>query len=658
STGVGSVTQNSALSRLSLSGTNTFDGVYTITSGAMSFVNRVSLFNADTAKWTSSKIAVSSGGTLSLGYGGVAKFSAAEISTINNGDILVVGSNLGIDTSDSQTYSNAITDANGGTRSIGFEKLGAGVLTITGNNTYSGDTILSQGSLNVGAAQSGSTGPLSNSTIQFRGGTLQFSAANTFDYSGRISNTSNQAIRIDTNSQTVTFATAFGGTNTTLNKLGTGTLILTAANTYGPASSSTTIFTDVSGGTLRAADGAVYAGDANLKKIFGLGGVQLANSTTLDLRANGQNDNSSQILTYGNQLQVSSTGASYTVNVDRESATGGTGKTIAMGNHNVGANTTLNVTGGNGFQFSIGSYAPGGGGTASTTLLNPTSANLLIGSIGGGTNSASPTVTLGGTSTGNVVTGVIANNGSPGATGTAILKSNTSTWRLNGTNTYTGTTTVNGGKLLINGSTAASSRAVTVNTGGTLGGTGNLFGGTGTSLSAGVTVNAGGTLAPGDLNASIGILRVSSISTAAALTFAPGGTYFWEMAALVDNVGGTAGTDFDQIQMLGANGNLVLGGTSQLTLGFANSIADPNSADPFWQIARSWTIIKAGASTTNTGSTNFNSLTNANFTSGSFSTTADALGNVILNFTPVPEPSSAAIAFGLAGLLGFRRRRG
>jgi hypothetical protein len=71
-----------------------------------------------------------------------------------------------------------------------------------------------------------------------------------------------------------------------------------------------------------------------------------------------------------------------------------------------------------------------------------------------------------------------------------------------------------------------------------------------------------------------------------------------------------------------------------------------------------WTIIKAGAGTTNTGSTNFSGLTNANFASGSFSKTADSQGNVILHFTPVPEPSSIAIGAGLAGLPAFRRRRG
>src|SRR5262249_6619942 len=79
-------------------------------------------------------------------------------------------------------------------------------------------------------------------SIVFGGGTLQYSAANNADYSGRFSTAASQPIVIDTNAQTVTFATALSSSNGTLtvnDSAGTGTLILTAANAYSGATTIT-----------------------------------------------------------------------------------------------------------------------------------------------------------------------------------------------------------------------------------------------------------------------------------------------------------------------------------------------------------------------------------------------------------------------------------
>ena len=64
-----------------------------------------------------------------------------------------------------------------------------------------------------------------------------------------------------------------------------------------------------------------------------------------------------------------------------------------------------------------------------------------------------------------------------GVNALTLAKAGTGTWILSGTNSYTGTTTVNGGKLLVNkpGSLGFSS-AVTVNLGGILGGDGTVNG--------------------------------------------------------------------------------------------------------------------------------------------------------------------------------------
>ena len=116
----------------------------------------------------------------------------------------------------------------------GFIKTGAGTMTLSATNTYTGGTTLNAGILKLNAPESaGISGPLGKSgTITFGGGALQYSAANQFDYSGSFSTAANQLINIDTAGQNVTFVSALTNSGGTLTKLGAGTLTLTGANTY------------------------------------------------------------------------------------------------------------------------------------------------------------------------------------------------------------------------------------------------------------------------------------------------------------------------------------------------------------------------------------------------------------------------------------------
>ena len=104
-----------------------------------------------------------------------------------------------------------------------------------------------------GTETAGTSGPLGKSgAITFAGGTLQYSSTNAFDYSSRFATTS-QPMQIDTNGQTVTFASALMGSTAgslTLNDTAStpGSLSLTAANAY---SGTTTI----TGGTLQVGNG-------------------------------------------------------------------------------------------------------------------------------------------------------------------------------------------------------------------------------------------------------------------------------------------------------------------------------------------------------------------------------------------------------------------
>ena len=98
---------------------------------------------------------------------------------------------------------------------------------------------------------------------------------------------------------------------------------------------------------------------------------------------------------------------------------------------------------------------------------------------------------------------------------TSLIKEGGGDWTLTGSNTYSGTTTVNEGTLLVNGNQGAATGAVTVGANGTLGGTGVLGGA--------VTVNSGGILAPG---AGAGTLTISN-----SLTLSSGAELYFELGA-------------------------------------------------------------------------------------------------------------------------------
>jgi fibronectin-binding autotransporter adhesin len=117
-----------------------------------------------------------------------------------------------------------------------------------------------------------------------------------------------------------------------------------------------------------------------------------------------------------------------------------------------------------------------------------------------------------------------------------LVKMGTGTQTLSGTNAYTGATTVNGGALWVDGSLAARS-AVTVASGGALGGTGKVYGVT--------TIAAGGQLLPGP-ESGVGLLTLAS-----NLTVAAGGVVQMALGSSSDGVS--------------VGGKLMLGGTLNIT---------------------------------------------------------------------------------------------
>jgi MYXO-CTERM domain-containing protein len=185
------------------------------------------------------------GTTPTITLGAVVNASSnATLTYLVQNNILLSGTTLftGTGNATSFTFSGVIDDAGAG---YGITKTGTKIVILTGANTYTGTTNIGGGEINVSASDSGTAGPLGIGPIVFSGGSLQYSAANQYDYSSRFSTANGQAYSIDTNGQNVTYATALNSSGGSLTKQGLGQLTLSAANTY---SGNTTL----QGGTLEA----------------------------------------------------------------------------------------------------------------------------------------------------------------------------------------------------------------------------------------------------------------------------------------------------------------------------------------------------------------------------------------------------------------------
>jgi autotransporter-associated beta strand protein len=210
-------------------------------------------------------------------------------------------------TSGAATQSGVISEI-GGARPI--EKIGAGRLNLAADNTYTGPTIITAGTLAIG--DGGMTGSIASNSI-INNGTLVFNRLNRLTYGGVISGTGNLVkdfaittliltgdntytgtttvngftLQIGdggttgtlgagavTNNGTLAFdrsndftvANAIGGTGR-LTKAGAGRLVLTGANTY-------------TGGTIISA-GTLQVGSGTLAGSLGTGGVTIGTGSTL-----------------------------------------------------------------------------------------------------------------------------------------------------------------------------------------------------------------------------------------------------------------------------------------------------------------------------------------------------------------------------------------
>jgi autotransporter-associated beta strand protein len=226
---------------------------------------------------------------------------------------------------DAPSVSDTIARVISGTGTV---QVNNGTLTLSGANTYTGNTVLSGGELIVDSAENlGTSGPLGvGGTITFSGGTLGFSSVNTYDYSPRFDTSASQLYSFDTAGQNVTFTNALTSSGGSLTKLGSGTLTLTGANTY---SGTTT----------------VSAGKLVIQGSQGNGSITVANSTALGVNQGGQQ------ITPASLTVGTSSSATLEFNGVNNTATAA----ISTGPVSVGGPIMINVNSG---SFLVGSHYP------------------------------------------------------------------------------------------------------------------------------------------------------------------------------------------------------------------------------------------------------------------------------------------------------------
>ncbi len=545
------------------------------------------------------------------------------------------GGSIEVDSDKTLTFSGTITDSsNGGVSSV--VKEGAGTMLVTGNHSYTGATTINAGTLKIG--DGGTAGSISGFSGVTNNATLEYDRSDSLSASYAIT-----------------------GTGSVVKK-GTGTLFLTSSSS------------DYSGGT--SIEGGKLALDAELATL-GSGAVTLANGAILQMHRGDASDNLSYGTEFANELHIAEGESGAFYNMARGDWSG---PLTGSGTLNLRVNATrgevtgdwsaftgqVNVTtrtGNDDFRVgggSVGLDMPGAAldlaaGVNLYQSANPPSSGDLttdhfIGELSGaaGSNIGGNPVggrftnwTVGALDTDSTFAGTIADS----AGAARLTKVGTGRLTLSGANSYTGATAVNGGTLLINGDQSAATGAVTVAGGATLGGSGTVGGDT--------TFEDGATHAVGN---SPGLQTFNG-----TVNYNQNSIFEWE---LVDNTTANRGSDWDAVNGssshdLNVNSNAVFniildgsdnGGTSAVDF-----------ADTFWAApgGQSWEVFSgfqsvAGLFTLGTITVDSNDQGYATY--GSFSLSSGS-GSLSLNWTPVPEPTTALAGLLLgAGLL--RRRRG
>jgi autotransporter-associated beta strand protein len=461
-----------------------------------------------------------SAGTLQIGAGGTTGSLAGNVT--NNAA-------LRFNRSDALTFAGAIS----GTGSV--TQAGAGVTTLTGNNTHTGGTTIAAGTLQLGAG--GTAGSLAGNVAN--NATLSFNRSDAVAFAGTISGTG-AVVQAGAGTTTLTASNTYtGATNVNAGTLlingtqsgATGAVLVGGGGTLGGTGATGGSVTVQNGGALQGSAGSVFTmaglalnagsqlnlglGAPSTTALFQVNGNQVAGNVTLD---GWYNVGGSGAFAPGSYRLIDYTGTLTNNTLQFGSASVNPGDLAIV----TSVPNQVNLT----FATTVSDYWTGGNGTWTAAAGN-TSWQNHAGAAAGAWQSR--TATFGGTAGtvtvdnaggavaftgaqfltngytvagGNLTTTTaetvlqVGNATAAGATATAnvsaviagtggLVKTDLGTLTLSGNNTYTGSTAVNAGTLLVTGNQTAATGLVTVAAGARLGGTGSL---------ASVSISDGGVL--------------------------------------------------------------------------------------------------------------------------------------------------------------------
>lgn len=304
----------------------------------------------------------------------------------------------------------------------------------------------------------------------------------------------------------------------------------------------------------------------------------------------------------------------------------------------------LDINNLNALQNAMLALNPGGSGYANVVSFNSAvnTGTFNVGALSGSANQAL-TDTAGGNVTLSVGSaGSSVYSGALSGGGSLIMAGSGNTLTLSGANTYTGTTTVSAGTLLVNGTHVGGGN---YSVSGTLGGSGTITPGIG----AGITINSGGILSP---SAGVGISTLTlngsgNGGTTPLLNLASGATLSYDL---------NTGLQSDQLAITGGAAGDVL---------FNNNVINFNDLSAGSLGLGQYILFSSDTANTYSGLTLSGSVIISGLAIGSglgaySSDVVDLIvsGNDIdLSITAVPEPST--VALGVCGglLLCWRMKR-